>query len=123
LLKAASESSKRFAAVAHQAAESLLEAVVGLSGASKELSRVAREAGEALKKDAKSAADEIPRAGKNSDTAASRGDGSRKKRPTKAAGSSRESNGHRRKSARALTGPYPAGRPRPRCARVELGAW
>ena len=51
----------------------------------------AREAGEALKKDAKSAADETRQAGKNSDTAAARGDGSREKRPTKAAGSSRES--------------------------------
>ena len=102
LLKAASESSERFAAVAHQAAESLREALVGLSEARKELSRVAREAGEALKKDAKSAADEIPQAGKNSDTAAARGgDGPRKKKSAKAAGSSRESNGHRRKSARS----------------------
>ena len=102
LLKAASESSKRFAAVAHQAEESLREAVVGLSEASKELSRVASEVAEALKKDAKSVADEIPQAGKNSDTAEARGgDGPRKKRPAKAAGSSRRSNGHRRKSARS----------------------
>ena len=103
LLKAASESSKRFAAVAHQAEESLREAVVGLSEATQELSRVAREAGEALKKDAKGAVDEIPQAaGRNSDKAAARGgDGSRKKRPANAAGSSRESNGHRRKSARS----------------------
>ena len=61
---------------------------------------MAREAGEALKKDAKSAADEIPQAGKTSDKAAARG-GSRKKRPAKATGSSHESNGHRRKSARS----------------------
>jgi hypothetical protein len=49
--------------------------VVGLSEASKELSRVAREAGEALKKDAKSAADEIRQAGKNSEKAAAPGGG------------------------------------------------
>jgi hypothetical protein len=102
LLKLASESSERFAVIARQAAEGLREAVIGLSEASKELSRVAREAGEALKKDAKSAADEIPQAGKNSDKAAARGgDGSRKKKSAKAAGPSRESNGHRRKSARS----------------------
>ena len=100
LLKAASESSKRFAAVAHQAEESLREAVVGLSEASKELSRMAREAGEAPKKDAKSAADEIPQSGKNSEKAAAArsGDASRKKKSAKAAGSSRKSNGHPRKA-------------------------
>jgi hypothetical protein len=98
LLRAASESSKRFAAVAHQAEESLREAVVGLSEASKELSGVAREGSEALKKGA--AADEIRQAGKDSDKAAARGgDGSRKKKSAKTAGSSRESNGLRRKSA------------------------
>jgi hypothetical protein len=100
LLKAASASSERFAAVAYQAAESLREAAVGLSEASKELSGVAREASEALKKSA--APDEIRRAGKDSEKAAARGgDGSRKKKSAKTAGSSRESSGHRRKSARS----------------------
>ena len=100
LLKAASASSERFAAVAYQAADSLREAVVGLSEASKELSGVAREASEALKKSA--APDEIRQAGKDSEKAAARGgDGSRKNKSAETAGSSHESNGHRLKSARS----------------------
>ena len=97
LLKAASESSERFAAAAQQAAESLREAVVDLGEASKELSRVAREAGEALRKDATIAADEIRQAGKRSKkAAASDSGGSRTKKSP-----SRDTNGQRRKPARS----------------------
>lgn len=100
LLKATFASSERFAAVAHQAAESLREAVVGLSEASKELSLAAREVGEGLAKGA--VTDEVRQPGKKSGKAAARGgDGSRKKKSAKAAGSSPEPNGERRKSAHA----------------------
>jgi hypothetical protein len=65
-----------------------------------EVSGVAREASEGLKKGA--APDEIRQAAKDSEKAAARGGGgSRKKKSAKIAGSSRESSGHRRKSARS----------------------